>query len=71
MTWTGTTAADIDTSMRLGMAYAQGPIAWADALGAARVARILANLQAHYGDARYRRAPRLSAARFSGEPLHG
>ena len=71
MTWTGTTAADIDTSMRLGMAYTQGPLAWADAIGAWRVVRVLSNLQRHYGDARYRRAPRLAAARFSKETFHG
>ncbi len=71
MTWTGTRAADIDTSMRLGMAYAQGPLAWADALGADRIAEFLENLQRHYGDARYRRAPRLSAARYSRETFHG
>ncbi len=71
MTWTGTRAADIDTSMRLGMAYAQGPLAWADALGADRIAEFLENLQRHYGDARYRRAPRLSAARYSREKFHG
>ena len=34
MTWTGTSAADIDTAMRLGTAYPQGPLAWADAIGA-------------------------------------
>ena len=60
MTWTGTRAADIDIAMVLGTAYPMGPLAWADALGAARVAQLLANLQAHYGDARYRRAPLLS-----------
>jgi 3-hydroxybutyryl-CoA dehydrogenase len=69
MTWTGTTAADIDTAMRLGTAYPVGPLAWADAIGVARVAAVLANLQAHYGDARYRRAPRLVAANFEGARL--
>jgi 3-hydroxybutyryl-CoA dehydrogenase len=71
MTWTGTTARDIDTAMVLGTAYPLGPLAWADALGAARVATVLANLQAHYGDARYRRAPALSRARFNGTRFHG
>ena len=64
MTWTGTRAAHIDTAMRLGTAYPVGPLAWAQALGVARVAGVLGNLQAHYGDPRYRRAPRLTAARF-------
>ena len=64
MTWTGTRAAHIDTAMRLGTAYPVGPLAWAQALGVARVAGVLGNLQSHYGDPRYRRAPRLTAARF-------
>ena len=71
MTWTGTTARDIDTAMVLGTAYPLGPLAWADALGAERVATVLANLQAHYGDMRYRRAPALSRARFNGTRFHG
>jgi 3-hydroxybutyryl-CoA dehydrogenase len=71
MTWTGTRAADIDTSMRLGMAYAQGPLAWADAIGASRVASVLARLQAHYGEPRYRRSPRLSRAHHTQETFHG
>ena len=71
MTWTGTTARDIDTAMRLGTAYPIGPLAWADALGAARVATVLANLQAHYGELRYRRAPALSRARFDNARFHG
>ena len=71
MTWTGTTARDIDTAMLLGTAYPMGPLAWADALGAARVATVLANLQAHYGEVRYRRAPALSRARFDGARFHG
>lgn len=62
MTWTNTRAADIDTSMRLGMSYTVGPLAWADALGASRVVEVLANLQRHYGDARYRRSPKLTRA---------
>jgi 3-hydroxybutyryl-CoA dehydrogenase len=70
MTWTGTQAADIDIAMVLGTAYPLGPLAWADALGATRVFTVLANLQAHYGDARYRRAPRLSNQHFSGGRFH-
>ena len=71
MTWTGTTARDIDTAMVLGTAYPLGPLAWADALGAARVTTVLTNLQAHYGEVRYRRAPALSRARFNGTRFHG
>ena len=71
MTWTGTTARDIDTAMVLGTAYPVGPLAWADALGSARVVTVLANLQAHYGEVRYRRAPALSSARFNNARFHG
>ena len=71
MTWTGTRARDIDTAMRLGTAYPLGPLAWADVLGAARVAQVLANLQAHYGEVRYRRAPALSALQHTGGTFHG
>ena len=66
MTWTPTTARDIDTAMRLGTAYPVGPLAWADQIGAARVVTVLTHLQAHYGDVRYRRAPALSRARCNG-----
>ncbi|HEX7435860.1 MAG TPA: 3-hydroxyacyl-CoA dehydrogenase family protein, partial [Caldimonas sp.] len=71
MTWTGTGAAAIDTAMRLGMAYPRGPLAWADAIGASRVATVLSHLQAHYGEVRYRRSPRLSRAHFAKELFHG
>ena len=71
MTWTGTSAADIDTAMRLGMAYTQGPLAWADAIGPSRAATVLAHLHDHYGEPRYRRSPRLARARFAGERFHG
>ena len=71
MTWTGTQAADIDIAMVLGTAYPMGPLAWADGLGASRVVAVLANLQAHYGDLRYRRAPLLSRLHFTGGLFHG
>ncbi|MEP7296271.1 MAG: 3-hydroxyacyl-CoA dehydrogenase [Burkholderiales bacterium] len=71
MTWDGTHAADIDISMVLGTAYPLGPLKWADALGASRVAGVLANLQAHYGDARYRRAPLLNRLHHTGGRFHG
>ena len=71
MTWTGTRATDIDTAMRLGTAYPVGPLAWADAIGPARVATVLAHLQAHYGEVRYRRAPALTALRHGGGRFHG
>jgi 3-hydroxybutyryl-CoA dehydrogenase len=71
MTWTGTKARDIDTAMVLGTAYPIGPLAWADEIGPARVASVLENLQAHYGEARYRRAPALTKLRFDGGHFNG
>jgi 3-hydroxybutyryl-CoA dehydrogenase len=71
MTWTGTTAVDIDIAMRLGTAYPVGPLAWADAVGISRIVELLANLQSHYGDARYRRSPLLAAKHFSRLRFHG
>ncbi|MFO1219192.1 MAG: 3-hydroxyacyl-CoA dehydrogenase [Burkholderiaceae bacterium] len=71
MTWNGTKAADIDIAMRLGTAYPIGPLAWADAIGPARVAQCLANLQAHYGEVRYRRAPLLSRMMHAQARFHG
>jgi 3-hydroxybutyryl-CoA dehydrogenase len=69
MTWTGATAADIDIAMVLGMSYPSGPLAWADQVGASKLVQVLENLQRHYGDARYRRSPRLMRAHFAQEQL--
>lgn len=71
ITWTGTRAADIDTAMRLGVAYPVGPLAWADQLGPARVATWLGHLQQHYGDVRYRCSPQLTHRRHTGGLFHG
>lgn len=58
-TWTGTLPADVDIAMVLGAGHPQGPLAWGEQLGAQRVISVLEHLQAHYGDSRYRRSPRL------------
>jgi 3-hydroxybutyryl-CoA dehydrogenase len=71
MTWAGARAADIDNAMRLGTAYPLGPLAWADRIGSARVVTVLANLQSHYGEVRYRRAPQLTRVRLERERFHG
>jgi 3-hydroxybutyryl-CoA dehydrogenase len=49
--------ADIDAAVTLGLAYPQGPLAWGDSIGAARVLAILEGLQDFYGDPRYRASP--------------
>jgi 3-hydroxybutyryl-CoA dehydrogenase len=70
MAWNGTSAQDIDVAMVLGTSYPVGPLAWADALGASRVVKVLEHLHAHYGETRYRRSPRLLRAHFARESLH-
>jgi 3-hydroxybutyryl-CoA dehydrogenase len=62
-------AADVDIAMRKGVNYPRGPLAWADAIGVARVRDVLANLLAHYGDARYRIAPLIARRAVSGGAL--
>jgi 3-hydroxybutyryl-CoA dehydrogenase len=49
--------ADLDTAVRLGLGYPQGPLAWGDVLGPQRVLRILDRLLATTGDPRYRPSP--------------
>ncbi|WP_449431948.1 3-hydroxyacyl-CoA dehydrogenase [Pseudomonas putida] len=46
--------ADIDMAVQLGLGYPQGPLAWGDQLGAARLLTILQRMHAHTGDPRYR-----------------
>ena len=61
-------ARDVDLAMRNGVNYPLGPLAWADAIGVGHVRAVLANLLAHYGDARYRTSPLL---RRNGSLLDG
>src|ERR1022692_60305 len=48
------TPEDIDLAVRIGLAYPSGPLAWGDAIGAARLLHILEELVRAYGDPRYR-----------------
>lgn len=65
-------AAAVDTAMQKGLNYPRGPLAWADSIGLEHVVRVLDNLAAAYGEARYRVAPLLrrrlagGAARVAG-----
>jgi 3-hydroxybutyryl-CoA dehydrogenase len=52
-------AAAIDMAMTNGVNYPRGPLAWADAVGAALLGRVIGNLAAGYGEDRYRIAPLL------------
>lgn len=63
-------AADIDLAMRFGTNYPLGPLAWADTLGVSFVARVLANLRAHYGEERYRVSPLIQRKSHSGGRFH-
>lgn len=48
---------DLDTAVRLALAYPKGPLALGDSLGAARVLTILERMENFYGDPRYRPSP--------------
>ncbi|WP_293919462.1 3-hydroxyacyl-CoA dehydrogenase family protein, partial [Sphingobium sp. UBA5915] len=48
---------DIDDAVRLGLGYPQGPLAWGDALGPAKLALILSRMLEVTGDPRYRPSP--------------
>lgn len=52
--------ADIEDAVKLGLGYPQGPLAWGDAIGGARVLTILQNMLALTGDPRYRPSPWLT-----------
>jgi len=60
---------DIDAAMMKGVNYPRGPLAWADAIGVARVRDALANLAAHYGEDRYRISPLITRRAVSGARL--
>ena len=49
--------AAVDTAMRLGVNYPQGPLAWANAMGVAQVGTVLGHLADTYGEDRYRTSP--------------
>jgi 3-hydroxybutyryl-CoA dehydrogenase len=63
-------AADIDLAMRAGVNYPQGPLAWADAIGLAHILNVLENLQAGYGEERYRPSLLLRRRVAEGRPFH-
>jgi 3-hydroxybutyryl-CoA dehydrogenase len=60
---------DLEDSVRLGLGYPHGPLAWGDRIGAARILQVLqAQLQAT-GDPRYRPSPWLQRRVVLGLPL--
>ena len=59
-----------DTAMQKGVNYPRGPLAWADSVGIARIATVLNNLAASYGEDRYRVSPLLRRKQASGASFH-
>ena len=64
-------AGAIDLAMKQGVNYPHGPLAWGDALGAATVRDVIANLGAHYGEDRYRVSPLVARRAATGGTLGG
>lgn len=48
------TAEDVDLAMCAGVNYPQGPLSWCESLGVGVIWQVLTNLQASYGEDRYR-----------------
>jgi 3-hydroxybutyryl-CoA dehydrogenase len=61
--------ADIDAAVTLGLGYPQGPLAWGDAVGPARILKVLERLLDFYGDPRYRASPWLKRRALLGVSL--
>ncbi|HYF23979.1 MAG TPA: 3-hydroxyacyl-CoA dehydrogenase [Caulobacteraceae bacterium] len=61
--------ADIDRAMLFGANYPQGPLAWADQVGAGFAVRVLDNLAHETGEEMYRPGEVLRRAAVTGRPL--
>lgn len=57
---------DIDTAMKLGTNYPDGPVDWGMQIGWQQVHAVVAALHRNFGDDRYRAAPVLRKASFQG-----
>ena len=57
---------DIETAMQKGVNYPRGLLAWGDEIGAPEILRRLTELQAEYGEERYRASPLLRRTVASG-----
>ncbi|MEI8298392.1 MAG: 3-hydroxyacyl-CoA dehydrogenase [Pseudomonadota bacterium] len=60
---------DIDVAVALGLGYPRGPLQLGDDLGADRVLSVLSQMQAFYGDPRYRASPWLKRRALLGVSL--
>jgi 3-hydroxybutyryl-CoA dehydrogenase len=63
-------ATDVDLAMRKGVNYPQGPLEWADAIGAGCVVEVLDHLAEMYGEERYRVSPLLRRKGLAGGVFH-
>ncbi len=57
--------AAVDVAMQSGVAYPHGPILWGEMIGLNYLVLVLSNIQAAYGEERYRVSPRLTLKRYS------
>jgi 3-hydroxybutyryl-CoA dehydrogenase len=64
-------AYDIELSMTKGVNYPRGLLEWGDTIGPAEILRRLEELQAEYGEDRYRPSPLLRRRVREGRPLVG
>jgi 3-hydroxybutyryl-CoA dehydrogenase len=62
-------ASDIDTAMKLGTNYPDGPVEWAEKIGIKHVFAVLSAMYSHFGEERYRIAPALRQAMFNAPLL--
>jgi 3-hydroxybutyryl-CoA dehydrogenase len=60
---------DIDKAVRFGLGYPKGPLAMGDAVGPARLLKVLDAMLAFYGDPRYRASPWLRRRAMLGISL--
>ena len=63
-------AGDIDLAMQAGVNYPQGPLAWAGQIGLDNLLDVLDNLQAAYGEERYRPSLLLRRLHAEGRTFH-
>ena len=63
-------AKDIDIAMCAGVNYPEGPLSWGQRVGIQYLHRVLINLQANYGEERYRPSAFLRRKQYSNEKLY-
>ncbi len=64
------TAREIDTAMKLGVNYPDGPLAWGDKIGLDHVLAVMEGLYAEFREERYRPTPALARCARAGRLFH-